>query len=85
MAILPWVQVKNLASHALALAARQLPADWHKLHRSRPLLLETYVNAEQHAGTCYKAAGWQLLGLTAGRKAHGRQPAQAPKQAMAFV
>ena len=60
--LLPWVQVKNLASHALALAARQLPADWHKLHRSRPLLLETYVNAEQHAGTCYKAAGWQLLG-----------------------
>ena len=60
--LLPWVQVKNLASHALALAARQLPADWHKLHRSRPVLLETYVNAEQHAGTCYKAAGWQLLG-----------------------
>ena len=82
--ILPWVQVKNLASHALALAARQLPADWHKLHRSRPLLLETYVNAEQHAGTCYKAAGWQLLGLTAGRKAHGRQPAQAPKQVWAL-
>ena len=82
--LLPWVQVKNLASHALALAARQLPADWHKLHRSRPLLLETYVNAEQHAGTCYKAAGWQLLGLTAGRKAHGRQPAQAPKQVRAL-
>ena len=82
--LLPWVQVKNLASHALALAARQLPADWHKLHRSRPVLLETYVNAEQHAGTCYKAAGWQLLGLTAGRKAHGRQPAQAPKQVWAL-
>ena len=64
--------------------ARQLPADWHKLHRSRPVLLETYVNAEQHAGTCYKAAGWQLLGLTAGRKAHGRQPAQAPKQVWAL-
>ena len=82
--LLPWVQVKNLASHALALAARQLPADWHKLHRSCPVLLETYVNAEQHAGTCYKAAGWQLLGLTAGRKAHGRQPAQAPKQVRAL-
>ena len=80
MAILPWVQVKNLASHVLARAARQLPADWHKLHRTRPVLLETYVNAEQHAGTCYKAAGWQLLGLTAGRQARGRQPAQAPKQ-----
>ena len=68
----------------LARRQRQLPADWHKLHRSRPLLLETYVNAEQHAGTCYKAAGWQLLGLTAGRKAHGRQPAQAPKQVWAL-
>ena len=82
--LLPWVQVKNLASHVLALAARQLPADWHKLHRSRPVLLETYVNAEQHAGTCYKAAGWQLLGRTAGRKARGRQPAQAPKQVWAL-
>ena len=42
------------------------------------------MNAEQHAGTCYKAAGWQLPGLTAGRKAHGRQPAQAPKQVWAL-
>ena len=80
-----WIGWQDEPYHAhLQLVVRQLPADWHKLHRSRPLLLETYVNAEQHAGTCYKAAGWQLLGLTAGRKAHGRQPAQAPKQVWAL-
>jgi hypothetical protein len=29
--ILPWIQSKGLASKTLALAARQLPHDWHRL------------------------------------------------------
>ena len=80
----PWVQAKNLASHALALAAYEMPADWHKLYRSRPVMLEAYVNLEQHVGTCCKAAGRHLLGLIAGRKMHGRRPAQAPKRVRAL-
>ena len=39
--LFPWVQVPNLASHALGLAARQLPADWQRRYGTRPVLLET--------------------------------------------
>ena len=78
--LFPWVRVKNLASKALALAARQLPRDWRRLHGYRPVLLETYVDPQRHAGTCYKAASWQCLGETAGRAAMGGVPAKTTKQ-----
>ena len=42
--ILPWVQVKGLASKILALSARQLPSDWHCHYGHRPLLLESLVH-----------------------------------------
>src|SRR5262249_31483048 len=43
--ILPWVQVKGLASKILALSAKQIPRDWQARYGSRPLLLETLVDA----------------------------------------
>ena len=39
--ILPWVAVPHLASHILALAARQLPADWLAAYGRKFLLLES--------------------------------------------
>ena len=65
--IFPNVRVKNLASRALSLAARQLPADWAREFGYSPVLLETFVDTEFHAGTSYKAANWVLLGHTKGR------------------
>lgn len=65
--ILPWVQVKGLASKILALAARQLPHDWQRRYGYQPVLLETFVEWPRHAGTCYKAANWQWVGRTTGR------------------
>jgi Domain of unknown function (DUF4338) len=64
--ILPWVRVPHLASHVLALAARQLPADWQAVYQLRPVLLETLVE-RPHAGTCYRAANWIFVGQTQGR------------------
>ena len=64
--ILPWVEVPHLASHILALAARQLPTDWFAAYRVRPLLLETLVD-QPYSGTCYRAANWILVGQTQGR------------------
>ncbi len=32
-----------------------------------PLLMETFVDPRHYAGTCYRAAGWELLGQTSGR------------------
>lgn len=68
--LLPWVRIRNLASSALALAARRLPADWEARYGVRPLLLETLVDPARFAGTCYRAANWTELGQTTGR---GRQ------------
>jgi hypothetical protein len=64
--ILPWVEVPHLASHILALAARQLPTDWLAAYGLRPLLLETLVD-RPYSGTCYRAANWILVGQTQGR------------------
>jgi len=65
--ILPWVEVKGLASMILSLAARRLPRDWQALYSYRPLLLETLVDRSRYAGTSYRAANWIHLGVTQGR------------------
>jgi len=65
--ILPWVQSKNLASKLLALTARRLPDDWAARYAYRPLLLETFVDANRYPGTCYRAANWTHVGTTQGR------------------
>ena len=75
--ILAHVRVPNLASKALDLAARQLPADWSARHGVEPLLLETCVDANR-AGTCYRSAGWECAGRTKGRPPGSASPA-APK------
>lgn len=65
--ILPWVTSKNLASHILGLAARQLPWDWQARYNYQPVLMETFVQKDKFKGTCYRAANWILLGQTQGR------------------
>lgn len=64
--ILPWVEVKNLASHLLARLAARVVEDWRKSYGYAPLLLETFVDSRRFAGTCYRAAGWLQVGKTAG-------------------
>jgi hypothetical protein len=65
--IFPWVKVKNLASHSLSLAARQVPIDFQERYGYAPVLLETFVDMERYDGTCYRAANWLCLGQTTGR------------------
>ena len=65
--IFPHVRVQHLASHVLGQLARRARADWLDHWGFEPLLLETFVDPRHHAGTCYRAAGWQLLGATSGR------------------
>jgi len=65
--ILPWVQSKNLASKILSLTARRLPNDWEEKYNVRPVLLESFVQKNLFAGTCYKAANWINVGQTKGR------------------
>jgi len=65
--ILPWVQVKALASTILARSARQVPHDWRQHYGYMLLLLETLVDVTRFKGTCYRAANWIALGETTGR------------------
>jgi hypothetical protein len=63
----PWIRVKGLASKLLAMTARRLPHDWADRYGYRPVLLETFVEQERFAGTCYRAANWTCVGQTQGR------------------
>ncbi|MHC4331153.1 MAG: Druantia anti-phage system protein DruA [Planctomycetota bacterium] len=81
--ILPWVEVRNLASTVLGLCARVVPGDWERHYGYRAVLLETFVDWPRYGGTCYRAANWICLGKTAGRgrgdrenKRGGRRPKQ---------
>jgi hypothetical protein len=65
--ILAWVHVSGLASKILAHSVRQLPDDFERCYGRKPLLVETFVDANRFSGTCYRAANWILLGTTRGR------------------
>ncbi len=81
--LLPSIAVPNLGSHVLALAAARVQADWPARYGKAPVLLETFVDGAQYAGTVYKAANWQRLGETSGRGRQDRANAGArPKKAL---
>jgi len=65
--ILPWVEVRCLASHLLGAMVRRLSADWQRLYGHPIYFAETFVDPERFAGTCYRAANWTHLGVTTGR------------------
>lgn len=70
--ILPWVRVTHLASHILGRIARRISADWQAKYARALVLLETTVERERFAGTCYRAANWQCVGETTGRSRNDR-------------
>jgi hypothetical protein len=65
--ILPWIRVPHLASHLLGRIAKTISQDWQEVYHHPILWLETFVDTEKFAGTCYRAANWTFLGLTSGR------------------
>ncbi len=79
--IFPWVDVANLASHVLGQLARRVGDDWEARWGYRPLLLETFVDPAHFRGSCYRAAGWALLGRTSGDGLvrRGKQYQTSPK------
>ena len=80
--VVPWARVPSLGSHALALTAARLSADWHRKYRHPIELLETFVEGERFRGTCYRAAGWQQVGATTGRTRNDDRshPPGSPKE-----
>jgi hypothetical protein len=70
--ILPWVRVPHLASHVLGRVVRQLRRDWHAKYHQPLDLVETFVERDRFAGTCYRAANWTWVGVTRGRSRQDR-------------
>jgi hypothetical protein len=71
--ILPWFQVPHLASFLLGYMARNLARDWESVYCHPVYYLETFVDTELFAGTCYKASNWKYLGDTTGRGKHEKR------------
>jgi hypothetical protein len=65
--VLPWVRVKNLASHVLGRIARRIGQDWERKYGHPVHAMETFVDRSRFAGTCYQAANWRKVGQTTGR------------------
>lgn len=66
--ILPWVNVKYLASHLLGKIAKVLPVDWRRVYNHPLYYLETFIDGERgFSGSCYRAANWLDIGYTTGR------------------
>lgn len=56
----------NLASAVLAASCRALPAQWRASFGYEPLVAESFTDPEAYHGTCYKASGWEAVGMSAG-------------------
>lgn len=70
--ILPWVNIKNLASHIMSLTIRRLKADWLQMYNKEPYLLETFVDQGRYTGTCYRASNWKYIGESGGYEKVGK-------------
>jgi len=83
--LLPPIRIPNLASRILALNLKRLSQDWQTAYHHPIWLAETFVDPRYFQGTCYRAAGWTLLGFTQGFGKHsqGYRPHEQPK--MVFV
>lgn len=62
----------NLASRVLSLCSRRVSQDWEAAFGYPLLATESFVDPERFSGTCYRAAGWELLGPTQGYRRHHR-------------
>lgn len=84
--ILPWVQVRHLASHLLARMARQVSVDWQQRYHHPIYFLETFVDPQRFRGTCYRAANWIHLGQTTGRgkDAPTKEPNRPIKEVLGY-
>lgn len=65
--LLPWVGVPHLGSWILGALERRIAGDWQAKYGHPVVLLETFVERDRFAGTCYRAANWLRVGQTTGR------------------
>jgi hypothetical protein len=84
--IFPWVKVRYLASHVLGKVVKALAKDWQQRWGYQPVLLETFVDPQYFAGTCYQAANFKYLGMTSGMglRRQGKRYTTNPKKIFVY-
>jgi len=85
--LLPWVEVKNLASAVLARGLERAATDWPQHYGVEPWLVETLVDARRYHGGSYRAANWIALGATTGRgrmDRHHLREGETPKTVLVY-
>jgi hypothetical protein len=73
----------NLASQVLGAACKALAEQWLERFGYSPLVAESFTDPEAYAGTCYKASGWEAVGMSQGNSRHRPDfyvPNQRPKR-----
>jgi hypothetical protein len=81
--ILPWVEIKGLASSLLSRAVHRLRRDWQTVYGHDLALVESFVEQERFAGSAYAAANWLCVGQTVGRGRNDRSHAEgAPRKSI---
>jgi Druantia protein DruA/DDE_Tnp_1-associated/Transposase DDE domain len=66
LVLLERARYPKVASRVLALCLKRLSADWQTQWGHPVVLVESYVDESQYRGTCYRACGFEAVGLTAG-------------------
>ena len=64
--ILPEINIKNLASKALACNLKRLSDDWIQKYNHPIIMAETFIDPSRFKGTCYRAANFIEIGKTKG-------------------
>lgn len=75
--IRPSVRCHNLASMVLGMTLRTLVQDFEEQYKYCPWLLESFVDSDFFAGTCYQATNWVAVGKTKGRGRQDREHQRA--------
>jgi hypothetical protein len=65
-------RLPNMASRVLGLFLRRLSADWQERWGHPVLAVESFVDESRYRGVCYRACGFEAVGLTAGYKRSSR-------------
>ena len=70
--ILPAGRYDNVASAVLSASLRRLASDWEIAWGHPVVLVETFTDPALHAGTCYRATNFEMVGETSGwRRSRG--------------
>lgn len=70
--ILPWIEVRCLASFLLSRCLRRLRGDWRRSYHHDLALAETFIEQDRFQGHCYAAANWRCVGQSQGRGRNDR-------------